>query len=271
MVYKLWILYYICYRPNPHTMKKLFIPIIVILLGLTFQMANGQCTPGNAITCPDPENNGQVCPDSLAVGYYNLPYSQEITILPPSYFVVIGDTVNLHHVTLIDIGNLPPGLSWESNAPNNEFMAGEYYCILIDGTPSDSGVYQISIIVEVFVEILPSLPPVSAGQIEDSTLAMYILPESTGIDEQIANTFSVTESSPNPFSNKTSIGYHVTEKQTVRIHVYDMCGQCIHENKITANPGLNQYLFEADELGSGMYICTLTTAKAKQTIKLIKR
>jgi len=255
----------------PSTMKNILVTFFVILIAFSSVLVHGQCTPGNEQTCPDPENNGQVCPDSLAVGYYNVPYTQEITILPPAYYVYNNDTVTLHHVKLHEIDKLPPGLVWESNDPNDEFTAGEYYCVLIDGTPADSGVYQISINVEVFIEILPTLPPVSAGIVQDSSLAMYILPESSGLDEQEANSFTISETSPNPFNDKIIIGFNISEVQNIWIHVYDLTGQCVHKQQILAEQGQNHHELDGSELRSGMYLCTLSNNKQKLSLKLIKR
>ncbi len=55
------------------------------------------------------------------------------------------------------IGNLPPGLCWSCNSPNQTYNAGETGCINITGTPTDSanaGQYQLTIFVDVNTELL---------------------------------------------------------------------------------------------------------------------
>lgn len=250
-------------------MKKIILLTSVILIALTCNVAIGQCTPGDEITCPDPEENGEICPDSLAGGFYMEPYNQEITILPPVSFETGQGSIDLHHITLLAIDNLPEGITWESNAPDDEFMAGVYHCILLSGTPADTGSFPMHIQVEVFIQVLPSLPPVSAGIQTDSSIAMIISPEASGIADDIDG-FSILKNNPNPFSQTTSINFTLNKAELIWIHVYDLTGQCLHQTQIKAESGINNYLFDGTFLQAGMYICRISTPYHKASMKLIK-
>lgn len=251
------------------TMKNILVPLLLISFVFLNIAASGQCTPGNAETCPDPENNGEVCPDSLAPGYLNVPYSQEITILPPEFYEFGGNVIELHSVKLLGLDNLPPGLGWVSNSPDSVFMAGQYYCVLIDGTPEDTGEYHLYINIEVFIEIAQNI--ISIGTIQDSSLSMFILPESAGLQEYQGNSFRVVEILPNPFDEFFEVNFTVPEAQTIWMHIYDLTGQVILHQQIQAEKGLNHHRFNGSGLPSGMFLCTLSDRTAKHSFKLVKR
>ncbi|MDX1285096.1 MAG: hypothetical protein R3182_08795, partial [Draconibacterium sp.] len=65
---------------------KRIIQLTVILFALFFgtQYAYSQCTPLDSTSCPDPEENGQICPNILDTVIVGSEYMQEVTILPPS-------------------------------------------------------------------------------------------------------------------------------------------------------------------------------------------
>jgi hypothetical protein len=249
---------------------KRFLPILLVAVFVfSGSFIYSQCTPGNEETCPDPENNGEVCPDSLATGFQNVYYNQEITILPPQFYEFGGNVIELHSIKLHGLDNLPPGLGWISNSPDSVFMAGEYYCVLIDGTPEDTGEFHLYINIEVFVEIAQNV--ISAGTIQDSTLTMYVLPESAGIDDNPENRFMILETAPNPFENSFEIGFFSPRAQEVNIQVYDLTGQAFESHQLQARQGINQIQFDSSAWNSGMFICTISSTKQQHSVKLVKR
>jgi len=248
----------------------IFFIITVSLLSLN--IVNAQCTPGNAETCPDPEGNGEVCPDSLPNGIIDVNYNEEFTILPPPYYVTPElDTIVFHHLQLMDVANLPPGLTWEANAENNDFYPGIYYCVLMDGIPIDTGYYVLKITVDVYVEILPGFPPVLAGTAIDSTsLALIITEDYTGLHESMNKQFELISSYPNPFEHTTKIGIEVINPEMFTLDVIDLLGNNVYSEKIYAGTGENYFVFDGSFLPGGVYIYSVSSSDKRLSKILTK-
>ncbi len=235
------------------------LPVLLLIAGILALMSPGyrvaaQCTPMSAEECPDPENNGEICPDSLADGFLNQLYSQVATILTP-----LSDTNNIpiHHLTLQSVDNLPPGLTWESNAPNNEFLAGNYYCILMEGVPTETGVFNLEVVVDVYINVLGF--PVYALTITDSTsLAIEIL-DNTGIAEN--NGLVVAGSYPNPFSSWTSFRIVAADAGEARFELFNLQGQRVYSVDWQLSTGEQYYHFNGGDLPAGTYLYAITTGR----------
>jgi len=221
--------------------------LTTVMLVLFSTLTWAQCEPMSPEECPDPENNGEICPDTLPMGYLNQLYSEVATILVP-----LQDTsgVNLHHLTLVEVGNLPTGLGWVSNAANNEFMAGNYYCILMDGIPADTGTFYLKIVVDIYIDILGF--PVYAAQVTDSTSLSMIIVDNTGTDEPVKS-LEITGIYPNPFTDWTSVRFNAITPDEVTFQVFTLLGEKIHEEKMLARPGENSLLFNGMSLNPGAY------------------
>ena len=51
--------------------------IAIFLIGISPATTIAQCTPGDETSCPDPENNGEVCPAVLPNGIIGKEYKQK--------------------------------------------------------------------------------------------------------------------------------------------------------------------------------------------------
>ncbi|HFB61793.1 MAG TPA: hypothetical protein ENJ69_02295, partial [Bacteroidetes bacterium] len=123
-------------------MKKIlrFLMFMWMFLGLQAGLL-AQCTPADSTSCPDPENNGQVCPDTLNTGYLGQEYNQTVSILAPPQVLAQGLYVPVKYVHLADVENLPPGITWKSNDTTDNFYPHVYSCVLFSGVCSDTGTY----------------------------------------------------------------------------------------------------------------------------------
>ncbi len=259
--------------PTPLIMKTRTIFSKAIILTLLIFVYNNvilaQCIPADSLTCPDPENNGQVCPDTLPGAVTGELYSQVATIKPP---LTVGDTIvlDLHHIQLMDVENLPDNITWVSNEPNNEFMAGAYYCILLEGTPSIPGTYYLKIIVDAYVIILPELPPVNIGQTMDSTTLFITVTDPSGITENPSRNLVITENFPNPFTSETIINYYSTETGTLLFEVFDILGNCVYKKNYSMTRGDNAIHFCGENISNGNYYYLLRSDKYRAGGKMIK-
>lgn len=252
-------------------MKKLYTTILCLVFGLFLAQATfGQCTPGDSLSCPDPENNGEVCPESLPNAMVNQLYQQEFTILaPPAYHdSLTGFNIDLHHIKLLDVGNLPPGISWISNTEDSVFMVGTYYCVLMEGTPTETGEYPLEIQVEIYVNFFGT--PVLADTIIDSTSLKIDVIEESGLKETRLFTIQSLETFPNPFDSQVEIVFNLTEPEEITIEVYNMLGKIIHSEIIKANFGENKLQFDGSKLKPGIYFCSLGDSRNALSRRIIK-
>ena len=216
-------------------MKRKIITLLLLLpICLSTLDAFSQCTPATPEECPDPEDNGQVCPDSLAIAHVGQLYSQVATIKPPLIYFLPPDSteITLHHVKLMEVGNLPPGLTWQSNTTDSIFNAGEYYCVLMEGTPDSAGEYHLRIVVDVYVVILPGWPPVNVATITDSTSLTLVVIDDAGINGDDRSSLVARHNFPNPFQNSTRIDFYSEIAGPVDFEVYSILGQKVYLSTI---------------------------------------
>lgn len=232
---------------------------ILILISFNLLAFNGfsQCEPMTPEQCPDPENNGQICPDTLDMAYLNQFYSVTATIKPPVNYYLPPDStlISLHHVKLTEVGNLPPGLTWQSNSPDSIFVAGEYYCVQMEGTPDSAGVFPLKITVDVYVLVFGV--PVKAATVTDSTSLFITVIDNSGIHETSQSELTVRQNVPNPFHNITTVEYILERPAIIEFEVYTMQGKRVHYEKLNSLKGINSLTFDGRYLSPGTYFYKL--------------
>jgi len=237
--------------------SKILTLLIISAFILTGLNSYSQCTPASPEECPDPENNGQVCPDTLAVAYVDQFYSQVATIKPPAVYYLPPDSteIPLHHVKLMEVGNLPEGITWQSNTPDSVFVAGEYYCVLMEGTPVTAGVYPLRIVVDVYV-LIGNFPVKVATAVDSTSLSMVVL-DNSGIYEHKNPSFYVKRNIPNPFQSETWIEYYAEKAGPVEFEIYNMMGKLLYSDKLKAIKGDNMLYYNGQSLPAGTYFYRL--------------
>ncbi len=89
-------------------------------------------------------------------------------------------------------------------------------------------------------------------------------------DENIINTYFLSQNFPNPFNPVTTIKYSIAEKSHVTLKVFDVLGRevttLVNEVK---DAGQYNVRFDAQDLPSGIYLYTLTAGKFSETKKMM--
>lgn len=173
-----------------------------------------------------------------------------------------GNDINWFKVT--DVPGLPPGLSYQCDVPSCQWPGGTQGCALIDGTPTQLGIFEITIEVTAEVEIF-------AGTIEvPYTFEGYrINVTAVGIDPVKGNQFMVQQNNPNPFVWKTDILFYSPGKSTVEFEVYNLLGEKVHQRSILAKNGANTIEFIADKLPHGVYMYSISNGERAFTKRMI--
>lgn len=247
--------------------KKLLLLVSAAIFGINLSI-NAQCTPGNATSCPDPENNGQICPDSLPDAYKNTPYSVDITILPPPSVAYMSTTVPLNKIVLLDVGNLPPGLTWVSNSATNTFFPLNYYCVLLSGTPSDTGFFQLKIKVAVYITFLGN--PLYVGESIDSTSVSIRVSLITGREQSHATIQDDFLVSPNPFIGHTSFSFYSAQASEASLEIFDLTGNRLYYTQTRLKTGQNTIPLDANSFMPGMYIYRITSPQGIRSGRMTK-
>jgi len=140
-------------------MKKSLLLISILIL--TAVSASAQCTPDPQYTSPG------IYPDSatgFASGCANVSYTQLITnVVPADTCVVVVQgwpcaTVSIDSIKIVSFTGLPAGFTYASYDAQNTtsppdqgtFEGGTTGCVLISGTTSTAGVYNLVINVDVY-------------------------------------------------------------------------------------------------------------------------
>jgi hypothetical protein len=252
-------------------MKRKIITLFLILpISLLTLNSFSQCVPATPEQCPDPENNGQVCPDSLVMAHVGQFYSQVATIKPPASYMMADSTeIPLHHAQLIEVGNMPAGITWQTNAENNNFLAGQYYCVLLEGTPELEGNYNLRIVVDIYVLILGT--PVKIAQVTDSTSLTLVVADDAGIQGDENASLFVHQNIPNPFQCNTRIDFHSKIAGTIDFEVYSILGKKVWAKQISASKGENSLIFSGQMLPEGPYYFIFRSAGIKTTGIMIRK
>jgi len=192
--------------------------------------ANAQCTPLGEEGCPDPEGNGEICPDTISPVYIGKPYEQVVTMLAPSSVDTLGFNVSLDHITLIDVEGLPEGITWVTNAENNEFFIETYYCILFSGTSNAAaGDYPLKVIVDIYANIFGE--PGNIFQLTDSTSLKMQVMDPSSIEERQLSTI-ISNVWPNPFSNELNLELNTDRNSSGKIELYNLMGKMVYVQKL---------------------------------------
>lgn len=77
--------------------------------------------------------------------------------------------------------------------------------------------------------------------------------------------------SPNPFKSITNITYTIAQDTQVTLWIYDITGKLVQTlaNDQPQTEGTHTFMFDATNLPSGIYICTLQVDNSLKTQKLI--
>jgi len=96
-----------------------------------------------------------------------------------------------------------------------------------------------------------------AATIGDSTYGDFteIKPENN-----ICSSYKLYQNYPNPFNSTTKIKYRISVESFVNITIFDVCGRQVEiiNNRIQY-PGEYEYIWNAEDLSSGIYLIQMTT------------
>lgn len=234
-------------------MKKLLLSFIALA---AFTVVNAQnCTPDGMYT------TSGVYPDSatnLAVATVGVPYSQTITTVTPADTCIVVlfppcTTVPIDSVVVETVTGLPPGLTIVSMNENSlpfMFPGGSTSCMLVSGTPTQSGVYPIQVHGTSYATVF-TLTQTQPFDVNYYTIT--VLPSTVGMDEFSTTKFEVKQNSPNPFSNNSTVEYFVPSAGKVGVEIRNILGELVYAESTNAQQGINRHQLNASKFTNGVY------------------
>ncbi len=225
----------------------------------------GQCVP-DTVNCKDIDKPGQICPDSLPVAVLNTYYEQVITIIPPNTFDFGTTTISIHKIVMDSVTNLPPGLSYEANA--SEMFPDTAYCVLISGTPTETGIFYLNIYISPYIYLLNDT--VKFLQTKDSTSLFIQVNSTSGLPAMSTDQVSLLTVKPNPFTISSRIGLNSDKFGVGELYVFYITGQMAHHEEIWIQPGKNYFDFRGEKLRKGIYLYKVSFMGKSFTSRVVK-
>jgi len=246
--------------------RNLLLLFSVVFVLTSIEQLSGQCTPDPA--CEDPEGDGQYCPEVFPPVVQGDAYDQVMTfILPATEYDVGGTIYTLDSVAVDSIKNIPPGMDYISNSAG--YASGKAYCAQLVGTPTEKGSFPVSIYMRVFAT------PDGGNQLElgpfvDDTSLVITVNAPSVIEPQELEEFQVLPAAPNPFSEYTQLGFYTPFDDRIKLQVYNILGELMHEEAQGASPGEHRFDFNGNMLLPGTYFYRVTNSQRLYTGKFIK-
>lgn len=240
--------------------------ILLIIAGFfTGNTLFGQCEP-DLINCVDTDEPGQICPRYLPDAQVNVNYDEVITVIAPGEVTFANSTVFIDYITIDSITNIPEGISYAANA--EKFYADSAYCVQISGIPLKAGVDTLAIYITPFIFYGNTTIP--APQAVNDTSVVVTVRHASGIDPGMFTEFHLLPNKPNPFSDRTTVGFFTPFDDRIELQVYNILGTLVHEEKGGFPPGEYNFEFDGQSLAPGSYFYRVTNHEQYQTGKLIK-
>lgn len=148
--------------------KSILLIITMVLMG---HNSFSQCSPDP--NCTDPDGDGEFCPTEFPLAVEDVYYDQTLTVIAP----VEQQGIQLHHIDILDIGNIPPGMNYQCQNNDCSFYPAVPKCVSVYGTPEIGswGTYTLYLSIEIFMDVAGI--PISLGVIEDSSAYVIIQPQ----------------------------------------------------------------------------------------------
>lgn len=246
-------------RPLPLIFSVLFALLITAPV-------SGQCTPDP--NCVDIDEPGQYCPEVFPPVVRDEAYDQTMTfILPATEYDVDGTIYTLDSVALDSVKNIPPGMIYSSNSVG--YAAGKAYCAQLAGTPTEKGTFAVELYMRVFATP-DGGSQLELGPFEDDTSLVITVNAPSGFDPYAVENFQVLPVAPNPFSEYTQMGFYTPYDDRIKLQVYNILGELMHEETRGASPGEHRFEFNGSMLLPGTYFYRITNSKQLYTGKFIK-
>ncbi len=278
-------------------MRKSLI-VLSLILGLTIGAQAQQCLMDSGIAVTTAINV-----DTTATLAFFTPSSDSLPCIPAGWGPYTQDTLyfttfstmngfSIDSMTIDSINNLPPGLCWSSNSPDNTFAGGQNGAIAISGRNGGyPGQYKLMIWVHSSTDVFPipldnlehliglryyirvacpsqSCPAIDTTGGKDSLFIPYPITCDAGID-QVSSAINNVSVHPNPFSSQAIVTFNSSTEGAFTLKMTDLLGEVVSTKEINVVHGSNQATIDRNGLSSGMYLLSISNGNGSITRKVL--
>lgn len=252
-------------------MKKLY---FVSILALSSLAAGAQCTINQAVFSGP--NDYRILPDTVTgipVAYVGTPYATDLQFhVAPDTVTTLG-TFPITQVKIDSIVGVPAGFSWSTNPSNGIFPGGSYGCAGVTGLatagqelggPNSDGIYPIVIHFTATVSVfsVPTDFPATKTGYKLHIQAANNVPAMANVN------FAVNQNAPNPSDKQCDFVFTNPTNGNVQFTLYNILGETVKSNNISAVKGENRYTMSTSELPAGVYLYTFRSGNASVTRRM---
>lgn len=223
-----------------------------------------------------------IFPDSATnfiSGNVGSPYLQNLTIKVP--YDTVTDLGTMHFATVNLQRNitspanygLPPGLNIGTTASNVQTTATAYKfpgndtsCMVIYGTPTVAGTYNLSFTVKTYMTELGNFVAASTDVLTYYTI---VINSPIGLNETANSKFELLNLFPNPSNSSATLRFNSPKSSVAKLNVYNTLGKVVITKSIDTKQGENEFNISVKDLSSGIYVCSLESEGKTLTKKLI--
>ncbi len=188
------------------------------------------------------------------------------SIIPPDEFDLGTGVIPIPKIVLDSVTNLPPGLSYEANA--TELFPDNAYCVLISGTPTETGIFYLKIYITPYVFYDNQI--IQWGQTLDDTSLFIQVNSTSGLPAMSTDQVSLLTVKPNPFIISSRIGLNSDKFGVGELYVFYITGQMAHHEEIWIQPGKNYFDFRGEKLRKGIYLYKVSFMGKSFTSRVVK-
>jgi hypothetical protein len=269
-------------------MKKILLSISLIISGLS--AISAQCAPdssavANQIISPLPETAANPQLGIKPAACIGIPFTFRFTFSVPDTFTTQFGQVPMNFVKIAATGaieNLPTWASYECFPTDCKFPKNTLGAVCLKGTPPagatiGNAILQIKATANVVVfgtttDFPVTLPKDFAANLPGD----YIFRTRAAGDalctvstDQLASTIYSISASPNPFSASTTLKIEALENEKLQFRVVNMLGQIVESRPIFVVSGINEVVFQANNLPEGIYQYVFSNGKGLRSGKLV--
>lgn len=267
-------------------MKKIFLPIFVLISSISF--AQAPCVPGTLTTT----GNSYILPDAITnfkEACVNEYYEQIVYMKVPKdtslgfVSATIDSFVISKNVTGMPVGltveGVPGILPASPSDPKTNFermkiKGDSLACLKISGIIATSNVpgnYNLIIPIRAYMKIGGFVPLDSA--INLSTYSINVKPTGTCFPASISNldkySFDLIGNSPNPFTGNTTISFQANNTTNYDLKIMNAMGAVVYSEKVKSQSGMNYVNINGSQFSAGMYMIVLSDDKNRLTQKML--
>lgn len=230
--------------------------ITLLAICLSTSVYAQYCVPDTSLKKPGYK------PDSLPPATVNMAYKQTITVqsFKDTYKMVFTQKipVTIDSIIVTGIKNLPAGMQYQCLHPNCRFLPLVNSCVDLKGTPTQTGIFPLKIMVTVYAKLNGST---AITQKDSITKFRLIVNGTSNVSKLSAAPGDELVVYPNPVQNLLHVFANWSQNPD-EINIYDVSGRLIQIKPLLIN---DVFVYDLSLFPAGVYFVKYAAKSVKFT------